>query len=306
MANDPIYFMSPIGRLVQGSLYEPNETDAEGNPRIVKSGPNAGQPNPEYFFSIAVLKGTEQHWANTEWGAIIYNAGLKYFPNGQAQSPSFAWKVKDGDSQIPNSKGRKNCDREGWAGHWIINFKSRYAPNLFNKTSGVLKEFPQKDGINLGDYVQVYGSVVSNESTQQPGVIINHRHVALMGYGPRITVGPDPESLSWGGQLPPGASAVPIAAGNGIADSGAPPVVPPQQYTAPAVPPQQYTAPAVPSQQPVQPYTPILNGPPAAPAMPTPPPARRMTPKAGNFTYEQWIAQGWSDAQLIQNGMMEP
>jgi hypothetical protein len=99
---------------------------------------------------------------------------------------------------------------------------------------------------------------------------------------------------------------VPIAAGNGIADSGAPPVVPPQQYTAPAVPPQQYTAPAVPSQQPVQPYTPILNGPPAAPAMPTPPPARRMTPKAGNFTYEQWIAQGWSDAQLIQNGMMEP
>ena len=35
-------FTTPVGRLVMGSLYKPQTTDADGKPLVVKSGPNAG------------------------------------------------------------------------------------------------------------------------------------------------------------------------------------------------------------------------------------------------------------------------
>jgi hypothetical protein len=35
-------------------------------------------------------------------------------------------------------------------------------------------------------------------------------------------------------------------------------------------------------------------------------PVRRMTPAAGATTYEQYIAAGWTDALLVQHGMMLP
>jgi hypothetical protein len=295
---DRIELLTPVGRLVQGSLYEPTTTDAEGNPLTVKNGPNAGQPRVEYFFSLAIRKGTEQHWMHTEWGAKIYQTAQQAFPNGQAQSPAFAWKVTDGDSQVPNRKGRKPCDREGFAGHWVLSFKAGFAPQTFSKVTGQLIELPQKDAINLGDYIQVYGSISGNNSQQQPGIFLNHKFVALMGYGERIISGPDPESVGFGGPLPPGASPVPLAGiGVNIADTNVPLVA--------AVPSIQPVTP----QQPVPPPYPQILTPPAVPAMPpiTPPqPVRKLTAKAAGFTYEQLVAEGWNDQLLIQHGYMEP
>jgi hypothetical protein len=48
--------------------------------------------------------------------------------------------------------------------------------------------------------------------------------------------------------------------------------------------------------------------PPSPPAPPAPPaaPVRLMTPKAGGVTYEAYIANGWTDALLIEHGMMTP
>jgi hypothetical protein len=100
---------SPVGRIVMGSLYDPSTTDAEGKPLVVKTGPNAGQPRVNYFFALAIPKGAEPHWAHTPWGQQIWNVGNQAFPNA-AQSPAFAWKIEDGDSQIPNKKGRKPVD----------------------------------------------------------------------------------------------------------------------------------------------------------------------------------------------------
>jgi len=37
-----------------------------------------------------------------------------------------------------------------------------------------------------------------------------------------------------------------------------------------------------------------------------PPPMRRMTAAANGATYDAMIAQGWTDALLIQHGMMLP
>jgi len=40
--------------------------------------------------------------------------------------------------------------------------------------------------------------------------------------------------------------------------------------------------------------------PPPAPVAPV----RQMTAAANGVTYEAYVAAGWSDAQLVQNGMM--
>ena len=69
--------------------------------------------------------------------------------------------------------------------------------------------------------------------------------------------------------------------------------LPPAQAGMPAV-----TAPVV---------QPPMVQPPAMPApAPQAPAARVMTPKANGATYEQFIAAGWNDTQLIEQGMMMP
>lgn len=35
-------------------------------------------------------------------------------------------------------------------------------------------------------------------------------------------------------------------------------------------------------------------------------PTKVMTPAAGGFTYEQMLAAGWTDATLLEHGMMQP
>jgi hypothetical protein len=277
--------LTPIGRLVQGSLYEPKTTDAENKPLIYKTGPNAGQPRVEYYFALAVPKGTEQHWNQTEWGGKIWAVGQAGFPNGQANSPAFAWKITDGDSTIPNRVGKKPCDFEGYAGHWILKFSGGFAPNIYNADG--TQQLLEPNHVNLGDYIQVYGNVADNESQQQPGVYLNHSMVAFAGYGTRIFMGADPKSVGFGNApLPPGASATPLPQGFN-------PATPTPAPTPPA------TAPA--------PYPQILTpGTPPMPPAPPAAPARVMLPAAQGATYESLIAAGWTDGLLVQHGMMQP
>jgi hypothetical protein len=282
-----IDLLTPVGRLVQGSLYNGATTDAENRPLVYKTGPNMGQPRVNYWFSLAVPKGAEQHWNQTEWGAKIWNVGQAGFPNGAANSPHFAWKLIDGDSVIPNTQGNKPCDNEGFPGNWILKFSGSFAPSLFNE-NGTLP-LTEPNAIQLGDYVQVYGYVEDNKSTQQPGVYLNHSMIARSGYGQRIIAGADPKSVGFGASpLPAGASTTPLA-------SFAAPVVPVAPLaTVPAVTPAAI-APAP------------VAVPPAYPQILTPPSpiaAKVLTEKANGASYEQLIAVGWTDALLIQQGMM--
>lgn len=293
MSTNPRHnFTTPVGRLVMGSLYKPQTTDAENRPLVVKSGPNAGQPRVDYFFAVAIPKGPEQHWAQTEWGKLIWAAGHTGFPNGQANAPTFAWKVVDGDSQVPNRKGRKPCDREGYKGNWVVSFSSGFAPKIYNKDGSAAIVEP--DAVKLGYYVQVNGDVTDNGSQQQPGVFINHNMVALAAFGPEIQVGPDATSVGFGqSPLPPGATAAP-----------APAFTPPVGATSPAVasPP----VPGVPTQPVPNPAflgAPAVPGVPAVPAAPVAP-VRQMTALAQGASYEAMIAAGWTDATLVQHGMM--
>ena len=330
---------SPVGRIVMGSLYDPSTTDAEGKPLVVKTGPNAGQPRVNYFFALAIPKGAEPHWAHTPWGQQIWNVGNQAFPNA-AQSPAFAWKIEDGDSQIPNKKGRKPCENEGWRGHWILKFSGGFAPKVYQQEGAGYVQVMQKDFCKPGYFVEVAFSVDGNGSQSQPGVYINHSMVCFRAYGPEITFGPDVASAGFGAApLPVGASmtppagAIPMPQAPAAAPAAyAPPPLPgaPVGYAPPPVPagvpqipgvapaplPQGGFAPmpsapvpGAPAPIPVMPNPGFVQVPPPAPAPMAPPPApvapvRQMTAAAQGVTYEAYVAAGWSDAQLVQNGLM--
>ena len=330
---------SPVGRIVMGSLYDPSTTDAEGKPLVVKTGPNAGQPRVNYFFALAIPKGAEPHWAHTPWGQQIWNVGNQAFPNA-AQSPAFAWKIEDGDSQIPNKKGRKPCDNEGWRGHWILKFSGGFAPKVYQQEGAGYVQVMQKDFCKPGFFVEVAFSVEGNGSQSQPGVYLNHSMVCFRAYGQEITFGPDVASAGFGAApLPAGASmtppagAIPMPQAPAAAPAAyAPPALPgaPVGYAPPPVPagvpqipgvapaplapagsvPMPYApAPGAPAPIPVTPNPGFVQVPPPAPAPMAPPPApaapvHQMTAAAQGVTYEAYVAAGWSDAQLVQNGLM--
>ena len=344
---------SPVGRIVMGSLYDPSTTDAEGKPLVVKTGPNAGQPRVNFFFALAIPKQGEPHWAHTPWGQQIWNVGNQAFPNA-AQSPAFAWKIEDGDSQIPNKKGRKPCDNEGWPGHWVVKFAGGFAPKVYQQEGAGYVQVMQKDFCRSGFFVEVAFSVEGNGSQSQPGVYLNHSMVCFRAYGQEITFGPDVASAGFGAApLPAGASMTPPA--GAIPMPQAPAAVPPipgapvpgqapgyapapagmpapgMAYAPPAVPgvpavpnglpqvPGVAPAPLAPAgfaptpsvPVPVTPNPGFVQVPPpaAAPAPMAPPPApvapvRQMTAAAQGIPYESYIAQGWNDALLVQNGLM--
>ena len=279
-------FTTPVGRLVMGSLYKPQTTDAEGKPLTVKSGPNAGQAKVSYFFAVAIPKNPgEQHFSQTPWGQTIWRVGHTAFPQA-AQSPSFAWKVVDGDSAVKNTKGIAPNTREGYPGNWVISFSSGFASKIYNKDG--TQAIVEPDAVKLGYFVQVNADVDGNGSQQKPGVYINHSMVALSAYGPEIQVGPDPTSAGFGAApLPAGAMAAPPAA-----FSPAPPPAAPAPT--PAVAPFQ------------PPPNPAFMAIPPVPAAPVAQAGPRRTPKSGGATYEQMIAAGWTDALLIQHGHMLP
>ena len=266
-----IGIMTPVGRLVQGSLYDPDDKDANGRPLMYKTGPKAGQPRVNFYFAIAIPKGTETHWNQTDWGKLIYQTGIDNYPNGQWQRPDFAWKIGDGDSTIPNTEGRRPCDYEGFAKNWILKTSGSFAPKLYNRYGS--QQLSADIKIERGYFIQAYLNVASNKSDQKPGLYLNHSIVAFSEYGDIIVSGPDASSLGFGqAPLPVGARAVPAAAFVAPVDVATPPPAP---------------APA--------PYPEILNA-----------PARVLLPAANGLTYEQYKQAGWTDEQMIQNGIMAP
>lgn len=304
-----IDFTTPVGRLVGGSLYKGKTTDDKGNPLIVKTGANKGQQRTEYSFAQAIPKIPGQHWANyprhrpdsPSWGEAIWAEGNRAFPN-MAQNPAFSWKVIDGDSTIPNKKGKRPCDREGYPGNWVLWFSSGTPPTIWNANGS--ERITQEDAVKPGYFIQVMGNVAGNGSDESPGVYLNHSMVALAGYGPEIIMGPDVEAAGFGQgvQLPPGASSTPVA-------GFAPPAVPsaPVPQT-PAAPPQVPVTPNpgfVTGAGAAMPPTPAsVPSVPAAPQVPVPPAGPQMTAKANGVSYATFIGQGWTDALLREHGYM--
>lgn len=262
MGTNATEILTPVGRLVQGDCFEPQTTDAEGKPLVIKNGPNAGKPRVDYFMAIAVPKtaaGYNELWAKVHLEARLAFPSL-FDAQGACINPKFAFKVTDGDSQVPNTKGTKPCDREGFPGHWVLNFSGGFAPKCYTAGGGELINDPNM--IKRGYYVRIYGSVKGNGSQQQPGVFLNHSMVELVGYGEEIITGPDGSVVFGGaptGALPAGASSTPVAPTTPMAAPA-----PQAAALAPAAAPAPQAA-AQPAPSSVQPAPDFLNPPAAAP-----------------------------------------
>lgn len=316
MAQARTDILFPVGRMVMGDLYEPRTTDAEGKPLVIKNGPDIGKARVDYFLAVAIPKNPgEAAWWSTAWGQKIMAAGAAAFPQAY-QSPSFAWKVEDGDSAVPNKKGRKPCDNEGWKGCWVVKFSGGYAPRIVSADGS--QQITEKGAVKCGYYVQVFGNVSGNGSVSQPGVFVNHSGIALAGYGPEINFGPDMAAVGFGKgvALPPGASATPLAGAFNPAPAAAPVAMPgmPVQAAMPAVavaptmvaPNTAFLQPpvvgAVPGMVAAMPSPPAMQ----MPGLPPAPAEPQLTPKgvASGFTYAQYRAGNWTDEVLRQHGLI--
>jgi hypothetical protein len=314
VSNERLEILFPIGRFVQGSLTEMQTTDADGKPLKVKNGPNAGQDTERSFFAVAIAKiAGHTHWAQTEWGLKMWNAAAAAWPQGQSGSPSFAFKVEDGDSAVPNTKGKKNCDRPGFPGHWILNFGSGYPVKLVNGDGTVVLTEAQAKQVKLGHFIQAFGSYVTNSSALKPGMYLNHAAVSYQGFGEEIHLGIDTTKVGFGaGAKPAGMSAVPVggvAPGQMAAAAGAPPI-PAAAAAAPPIPtgipsgapPIPGAAAAPPTAvAPAAPFVQSAAAPPP-PAAPAPPAADPVT--TTGIAYASYIAQGWTVAQMKAQGVI--
>lgn len=294
----PTELLTPVGRLVQGSPFEPRTTDAEGNPLTIRNGANAGKPRVDYFMALAIPK-NDPGW--NDINTKIYNEAKSGFPNlfdaaGNCIHPQFAWKIIDGDSQVPNSRNVKPCDREGYPGNWVLMFSSGIAPKVYTAGGEALLTNPAE--LKRGDYIRIYGNVAGNESQQRPGVYLNHSLVERVGFGEEIITGVTGEQ-AFGGQpaaLPPGASATPTAPATPMQNPNATAPAPGSQPGAPAPahqPAAPAAAPATPA--PTAPATDFLN-PTGAPAPGAEP--KFQTPDGRQFTEAELIAAGWNQQQV--------
>ena len=283
-------FLLPPGRIVQGDLYDPQTEDMQGNPLVVNQGPNKGEKRVNYFFAVAIRKNPgEQHWAQTPWGAKIYQFAMAAWPtwfdpaNGACKHPKFAWKVSDGDDATPNpdAQMRRNCDREGFPGHWIVRCGSGFATKIFDDKGNALT---QPGLVKRGWWVEVLISLQSNNNAQKPGIYVNHQMVAYRAPDKEIVSGPDPRSVGFGqSALPAGVTAQPLGNIANVAAAGVPgaaPGVPGMPGFTPPVPGAAapgFTPGAAPG------FTPPVPGAAAPGAVPgfTPPQQTAVQPHAG-------------------------
>jgi len=258
----------PVGRLVGGSLYKGQTKNAKGEDLKFKD----GTPRTDWSFGVAFAKVPGQSWGQTEWGKAIYAEAVAAAPTIH-QTPTFAWKVTDGDSAIPNKKGKKPCEREGYPGHWVLWFSGSYLPKIFNKDGTA--PIVEADAVKPGYFIQVFGNTTFNNSADSPGMYMNYSMVAFNAYGPEIELGDGPDASAVGfGQsaAPAGATAAPVG---GMASAPASTPAP----TAPSAP-----APSAPS----------------APAAPAPGP--QPTAKAWTTLEGMLAAEGWTLELLIAQG----
>lgn len=282
--------LTPVARVVQGSIYEAQTVDQSGKPLLIKNGPNAGQPTKRWFFAIAIPKEPGgQHWAYTAWGKTIWDRGHTDFPQGQADKQDFAWKIIDGDSTVSNENNKVPANQTGFKGCWVMRLQSGFPPKTVTAKGDAVLE---PGVIKPGYWVQVYLTCSGNDDgNRNPGVFLNPSIVALAGYGEEISFGPDAAAVGFGAaSLPPGASAVPVAAYQPPAATGAAPPGP----TPPPV--------SMPATQ--HPAMGVAGKPPGAAPPPPGPAAHQMTVKAAGVSYEDYKAAGWSDEQLVAHGMM--
>ena len=157
-------FLTPVGRLVRGSVFHGKDTDADGKPLVIKNGPNAGKPRKDYFFGFAIAK-NDPAWPQIY--ADFVRVARSQFPTlfdqqGNCLARDFSMKIVDGDSQMMNKKGHKPCDNEGYPGHWVLSFSTAIPFKVYKKNGGAYVEVTNPEECKTGYYIRVYAEIEPN------------------------------------------------------------------------------------------------------------------------------------------------
>ena len=261
------------GRLVAGHPMKRNQMTDDKTGQPIRDA--AGQVKTNVYIGVAVPK-TQADWKLEPWGQQIVQRAQADWPNGEHGAATFAWKVTDGDSAVPNKAGNKPCDKEGYPGHWVINGQTMLAIRCHHVGKYQPHEQIQDENeIKTGDYCRVLIGCRGNNPSQSPGVYMNPELFELSRAGQAIITQGGPSAADvFGGstaQLPP----------NAALDTAATTPPPQMQPAAGATPP-----------------------PPPAPAndlvTPPPPPAEERYEYSGQVkTKSEWLAlPGYTEAHL--------
>ncbi len=199
----------PVGRIVSGHPMVGNvvKDDKTNLPKFQQDGVT---PQVSFYVGYAIQKGQEADWKQTTWGQKIVQQAATDWPNGEHGAPAFAWKITDGDSQVPNKKGKKPCDREGWPGHWVIHISQGWPYPCYHTGHFQPHEaIQQKEQIKAGDYARFVVTIKGNGPSQSPGMYINPQQMELVRAGVQIITENIPDAnAAFGGTaavLPTGA-----------------------------------------------------------------------------------------------------
>jgi hypothetical protein len=298
-----IEIKTPVGRLVQGSVSDPQTKDLDGSPLVYKTGPNKGSPRSQFYLALAVPKTdpTVQEFIN-KITAFARQIHPRFFDqSGSCVLPTYSFKIVDGDSTSVDKKGRAPCQREGFKGNWIFRFNSDFPIKCFSVENSVVTPIDPKI-IKAGHYIRIAGVLADNNSEPQPGVKLFASMVQFVGYGPEIEYGPDARIFADSpAALPPGASKTPIPSGNM-------PNMPPAPANAPAAfmgslpagvrPAHDFLKPPAGLQQSPAVIPPPPPGAPLPASMVPPPPPVKYMVDGHTYTADELKKFGWNDAQI--------
>lgn len=316
MAAEKFDFLTPIGRLVQGSVWDLNTEDSDGQPLQTVD----KKPKTQCYFALAIDK------ANPEFGtfwALMLETAKRGYPqhfdaNGNCTHPQFAWKYADGDGIDKN--GKPNNTKAGWAGHHILKFSSSFLPRCFQKGRyDESQKLQDRNTVQNGYFVRVGGSISANIGSKVPGLYINADLVELNFVGDVISTGRNAaETFATAAAstfVPQGA----IALGQSVAAQSGPAAMPSPVGMASA-PVGMASAPVGLSGLPGSAVTPnpgftaqalgtvaampSPGGMPSPAGMPSPQRQPQMVPtqKAGVYTLEQYLGNGFTQDDLLREG----
>lgn len=251
-------------RLVNGHPMKRTQiTDKAGQPVI-----NAdGSAKTDCYFGLAIPKTPGTDWKQTDWGKKIVQAAAAGWTNGEYDAAGFSWKIADGDSTIPNKKGKVPASRPGWVGHWILHCSTQFFVKCYHINKyDPMEQIQNPAEIKPGDYCKALLQVKANFPSESPGVYLNPSIFVLERPGEEIVLDSGTTAAeAFGGGTPAQVqhtSVTPPATPNPAA-AAAPPVQPaPEFLTPPAAQPEKY----------------MVNG--------------------NVYTREQLTAAGWTDAQI--------
>ncbi len=243
-----------------------------------------GQPVTEAYFALAIPKAGEADWKQSPWGQQIQARALQDWPNGEHGAPTFSWKIKDGDSHVPNTVGKKPAEREGWPGHWIVHCSTQMGVRCHHVGKYAPYEQIQDEAeIKTGDYARVLVGVKGNGPSQSPGVYVNPILFELSRAGEAIISESGPSAMDTFAMVAHNQAV------NATTTAAVQPAVPQQQQAAVQ---QQQAA--------VQPATDLLQPGQGAASPAAPVEVKYLDANGNAFTEAQLLAANFQPAQIQQ------